>query len=220
MSTIANKITTHILPLLLLLASCTMTPRGGERPTPPPLPAPADSGALICRSGNGTFSTIFRRYATTTHRFSHIGILSYENDTAYIYHSEATEQNDKGNVRRQKATTYLHNMADHAAYRLLLPAHTRHKLLTTVRHYHKTNIPFDFHFDSTDTTSLYCTEMVATALNTALDTTLITPTLHLLGHTLYTIDDILRPEITEEIQTREGGKYESNKEKNKLLKKE
>lgn len=153
-------------------------------------PQQLSSGMLVCRAGNGFFSNYFKKYASKEQKYSHIGIISIEKDTLYVYHSEASELTGIGFVKKEKLTSFLRDIRVYDFFEFNYPDTTKHKIVEIVKKYAANKTPFDLDFDSTNDDRLYCTELIATAVNKALDTTQISPSILVNGRRLYALDDI------------------------------
>lgn len=178
-----------IVLLLCLLSACS----GIDSKKDISLPIVADTTAnalLVCRKGNGFFSTFFRQYASQEQLFSHIGILAFEKDTLYVYHSEASELTGIGKVKREPIGSFLQGIQTYAFYTFHYPDSVKTGILKAVKTYYRQGVPFDINFDSDNDQALYCTELIAAAVNKAIDSTIIQPSLFLGDKHLYSIDDI------------------------------
>ncbi len=148
------------------------------------------TGLLICRLGNGFFSNYFRKYASKEQKYSHIGIISIENDSIYVYHSEASELTGVGHVKREKLSSYLQDIKVFDFFEFNYPDSTKSKILDSIKAYHQKKTPFDLDFNSFNDNALYCTELIATSINKVMDSNEIKPSLLLNKKKLYTLDDI------------------------------
>lgn len=149
-----------------------------------------ENGVLVCRLGNGYFSEYFRKYASKEKRFSHIGIISKENDTLYVYHSEASELTGIGHIKREKLNSFLKDINVYEFFEFNYSDLTKNKILNEIRIYHSKKTPFDLNFNSFNDNELYCSELIASSINRALKTAVISPTLVLNGKKIYALDDI------------------------------
>ena len=155
-----------------------------------PEPKQLKNGHLICRLGNGYFSDYFRIYASKEAKYSHMGIVSIENDTTYVYHSEASELTGIGLVKKEPISLFLKNSKVYDFFELKYPDSIKSKVLKFVKSYHKAKTPFDLDFNSFDDKELYCTELIATSINKAVGKLEIKPNLILKGKKVFALDDI------------------------------
>lgn len=147
-------------------------------------------GVLVCRLGNGYFSDYFRRYASIEKKFSHLGVISKENNVLYVYHSEASELTGVGFVKKETLKSFLKDIKIYEFYEFNYPDSTKNDIMNNVKNYYLSSTPFDLDFDSYNDDALYCTELVAVAINDALDKEVIKPSLMLGGKRLFSLDDI------------------------------
>jgi len=150
-----------------------------------------ENGFLICRLGNGYFSNYFRKYASKEQKYSHIGIISKENDSIYVYHSEASEFTGVGYVKKERLSFFLKEIQIFDFYEFNFPDSTKTNILNSIKGYYERNTPFDLNFNSFNDNELYCTELIATSINNNVsDSIKIIPSLLLNGKKLYSLDDI------------------------------
>lgn len=149
-----------------------------------------DSSDLVCRLGDGFFSNYFKKYASLEKKFSHIGIISKENDSLFVYHSEASEFTGIGFVKRESLTSFLNGIEIFNFYKLNFNDSTNLQIVNQVKQYYSLQVPFDIDFDSSNDKKLYCTELIATSINKTLNDSVIMPTLQLNSRKIFALDDI------------------------------
>ncbi len=148
------------------------------------------SAYLVCRLGNGYFSNLFRLYASKEQKYSHIGILSKENDTVFVYHAEASELTGIGYVKRECIDSFLDGIKTFAFFQLQYPDSVKSQILDKVKSYHATKTAFDADFNNTNDSELYCTELIAVSINHALQRNEVKASLTVKGKHIYLLDDI------------------------------
>ena len=195
-----------LLAVGCLVASACSSPSGGSPSDGLPF-VEVDSmrsGDLVCRLGNGYFSGIFRRFSGESERFSHIGVFHREGDSCFVIHADADELNGVGSVRMESLSEFLRQSHDHQFYRFTTDS-IRCGVDLIAHDYFRQGIPFDNRFDLASNSSLYCTELVAVAINRAThkDST-IAPFSLSESFCYYRIDDILNCGLLETIPG-EGG---------------
>lgn len=154
------------------------------------------SGMLVCRLGNGFFSNYFRKYASAEQKFSHIGILSIENDSVFVYHSEASELTGIGSVRRDEIHVFLKGIKVFEFYEMDYSETEIASIVSEAKKYFRQKTPFDLDFDNSNDDKLYCTELIATAINNILGEDEIQPGIILNDKEIYGLDDIyLHPRV-------------------------
>lgn len=146
--------------------------------------------SLVCRAGNGFFSGFFRRYGSQAQRYSHIGILSIEQGQAFVYHAEASELTGVGSVRREPLSIFLDGIKTYAFYDMPYDSSAKENILDTVKAYHHRHTPFDLNFDNANDKEVYCTELIAVAINKVMKQAVILPSVHLHDRVLYGLDDV------------------------------
>jgi hypothetical protein len=130
------------------------------------------SGQIIVSESGGAMSLLFRLFEEDFHPYLHAGVIAREDDEFYVYHAvgtikpsfaEAPTDRIQGGVRREPLLFYLERQRIAAIYDL--PAGVDPQpLLAYVRHAYASGVPFDPYFDATESEKLYCTELVARAL--------------------------------------------------------
>ncbi len=172
--------------LLLLLVACHYT-------VPPPIDVSGyglHSGDIVCRLGNGFFSKYFKDFASKEQRYSHIGIVEVTQDTIFVLHTEASELTGIGVAKREPLTQFLEGITTFGFYRVDCTAIVRQRIVTKANEYYRHKIPFDMDFNATDDSELYCTELVAKAINYAFDSIVLRPELQLGNKNFYGLDAI------------------------------
>jgi len=128
-----------------------------------PVYALARPGYIILRQGNGMVSDFIARHYSQGHRVSHIGILTGTADTLMVVHAISSMLHTPGGVVCESLDSYIRE-ADRGRIVLLCPAGADSLLLqnTAAAAYamYRRRIPFDSRFDVTDTTAVFCSELV------------------------------------------------------------
>lgn len=163
-----------------------------------------ESGDIICRLGNGYFSGIFRNVSTQDKRYSHAGIIykaGPQEDQVWVIHAEANELTGRGAVLKQPLDSFLLGVRYWSLFRTDAGEQQRTQIAEMALGYHRRGTPFDLRFDLSDTTALYCTELVALCLNTTLRKTLVRPRARVGGRRVFAVDDAYSGAGTREIFT-------------------
>ncbi len=188
-----------LLAMGCLFASACSSPSGGSPSDGLPF-VEADSmrsGDLVCRLGNGYFSGIFRRFSGESERFSHIGVFHREGDSCFVIHADADELSGVGGVRKESLREYLRGAHDHLFARITVDS-IRCGVDSVAYGYFLQNRPFDTRFDLSNDSALYCTELVAVAINkSAQNASLVPPYALREGFCYYRVDDILHCGVVE-----------------------
>ncbi|MDU1890236.1 MAG: YiiX/YebB-like N1pC/P60 family cysteine hydrolase [Dysgonomonas sp.] len=160
------------------------------------LPDDVRSGDIICRLGNGFFSSKFKSYSIEEKLYSHVGIAWLSNDSVFVIHAEASELTGVGHVKREYISDFLNEIKIWGVYRLEESDSISTRIAENANCYYLRNTPFDLEFDAMNDDEVYCTELVANAVNKSLGDSLIKPNLVLGDKSLYTIDGVyLLPRI-------------------------
>ena len=182
-----------LLAVGCLVVSACSSPSGGSPSDGLPF-VEADSmrsGDLVCRLGNGYFSGIFRRFSGDSERFSHIGVFHREGDSCFVIHADADELTGVGSVKRELLSEFLRGSHDHQFYRITVDS-IRSGVDSIALGYSARGVPFDTDFDLSSDSSLYCTELVAVAINRAAQNgAVVSPFSMTNTFRYYRIDDIL-----------------------------
>lgn len=148
------------------------------------------SGVLICRLGNGFFSNYFRNYASKEKKFSHIGIISKENDSLFVYHSEASELTGVGKVKREHLSSFLNGIKVFSFFEFTYHDTVVNNILSEIKSYYLLNTPFDLDFNSLNDNQLYCSELIAVSINKTLKKDVIKPSIIIKNKKIFSLDDI------------------------------
>ncbi len=188
-----------LLAMGCLVASACSSPSGGSPSDGLPF-VEADSmrsGDLVCRLGDSYFSGIFRRFSGDSERFSHIGVFHREGDSCFVIHADADELSGVGGVRKESLREYLRGAHDHLFARITVDS-IRCGVDSVALDYLLQERPFDTRFDLSNDSALYCTELVAVAINKAARDASLVPAYSLReGFSYYRVDDILHCGIVE-----------------------
>lgn len=190
---------TLIILLLLLFLGCK-EPQKQESLRAIPNQNKIENGYIVCRLGNGYFSKHFKKFASQEMIYSHIGIVSKENNDIYVYHSEASELSGVGHVKKETISSFLEDIEIYDFFQLKYPDSTKIKIINKVKTYYSKKTPFDLNFDSYNDNEVYCTELIAISINKALKKEVIKPTLSVYGKKLYALDDIYLNENIKKVE--------------------
>jgi hypothetical protein len=117
----------------------------------------------------------------------------------WVIHAEADELTGRGAVLLQPLDSFLLGVRRWSVFRTAGDSRQRTRIAALALDCHRSGTPFDTRFDLTDTTALYCTELVAKCVNLALSKTLVRPRAHFAGRPVYAVDDAFSGAGTREI---------------------
>ncbi len=148
-----------------------------------------ENGDIIYRHRNGLFSEYFKNTSKKEQLYSHAGIISITGDSVYVIHSEASEFTGIGGVKKESLQTFLNGISTWAVYRLDTIKETRDSVVVNAMGYLNNNVQFDFDFNSSDDTKIYCTELIALSINKTMHRKLIEANGRLGNKIYFAVDD-------------------------------
>lgn len=172
---------------LLFLVSCihdTKTPRVIINQS-------VENGDIVLRREEGFVSTMFSTLASTDGVFSHIGIAVVDSDGEIsVLHCEMEETKEPSSVRIESIDNFLALADTFAVYRLEYPLEVRDEVVNKAMVRNARGARFDFDFNNSTDSLLYCTELVAKSINDALGDSVIQPTTIFLEKPCFSLDDL------------------------------
>ena len=172
---------------LLFLVSCihdTKTPRVIINQS-------VENGDIVLRREEGFVSTMFSTLASTDGVFSHIGIAVVDSDGEIsVLHCEMEETKEPSSVRIESIENFLALADTFAVYRLEYPLEVRDEVVNKAMVRNARGARFDFDFNNSTDSLLYCTELVAKSINDALGDSVIQPTTIFLEKPCFSLDDL------------------------------
>lgn len=150
-----------------------------------------EEGDIVLRAGNDVTSNMLRQLNLKDKRFSHCGIVIADSGTWWVYHSIGSESTPDQVIKKEPLMQYW-NPRDNIAIgyaHLQITTAARKKLLQTADSFYHQQIPFDMQFDLRSDDRMYCTEMVAKALQKSITDNSLRPT-DTLGRQYWAVDNI------------------------------
>jgi hypothetical protein len=123
-------------------------------------------GDLVVRSSQEFTSQFIRALSRTDKRYSHAGIVFYENGYPMIYHLLAGDENPDERLRKDS----LHSFANprknfgFAIYRYNFDSSELKKYNNLIHRWYSQGLLFDYSFDLKTEDKMYCSEMIKKAL--------------------------------------------------------
>ncbi len=124
-------------------------------------------GYIILRQGRGMVSGFIARHYSGGHRVSHSGIIADTGGKQMVVHAISSVLHSPGGVVCEPLEVFVRE-ADRGRIVLLRPAGSDSLLLLkTAREalaMYRRGVPFDSRFDASDTTAVFCNELVSLVL--------------------------------------------------------
>lgn len=157
-----------IMSLIVLLIGCTSPNQQYDKSS---LISQLQQGDIIFRRGTGIVGHAVAA-ADRQGNYSHVGIVVACADGFYVVHAVPHEHDYEGDydrVKCEKIDQFLDRYveANVALYRPKVKEEQRDIAVATALRLLKRGVPFDHDYDLSDTTRLYCTELVEYAYLTA-----------------------------------------------------
>ena len=153
-------------------------------------------GDIICRLGDRLWSQIFKDFSTDDKRFSHIGIIHINNNRITVIHAEGTTKPGKDFVKEEPLDDFLKVARTIGIYRIMNL--DENEISSVAMEY--IGVPFDWKFDLSDASELYCTELLYVILKRLMPTFEFNTTyIKELGKDIIPIDSISNSECFSEV---------------------
>ena len=150
-----------------------------------------ENGDIVLRREDGFVSALFSSYASKAGVFSHIGIVVVDSvGEISVLHCEMEETKEASSVRIESIENFLALADTFAVYRLEYPLEVRDEVVNKAMVRNARGARFDFDFDNSTDSLLYCTELVAKSINDALGDSVIQPTTIFLEKPCFSLDDL------------------------------
>jgi hypothetical protein len=124
------------------------------------------TGDMITRMGTDITSLMLSKINTTDTSYSHCGIVSIENDTAFVYHCIGGEFNPDQKMKRESLYAFTHpeNSKRVGLFSPYFSEQQKVQLITHVKKLYASGLLFDMEFDLTTDNKQYCSEMIAKSI--------------------------------------------------------
>lgn len=123
-------------------------------------------GDLITRVGNDYTSQTIRLLNKRDKTFSHIGLVSIENDSIFIYHALGGEWNPDEKIKRDPLYVFADPYNNNAVgiYRLDISEQCKLNIIKMAKEIAHSGVSFDMDFDLKTDQKMYCAEYIAKSL--------------------------------------------------------
>jgi len=125
-------------------------------------------GDLVVRLNQDPASQFIKNFNRRDKKYSHAGIVLFENGYPFIYHIVNGEENPGEKLRKDSLSWFCNprkNLA-YGIYRYELGENEIKRLKTLIHKWHAKGVQFDHGFDLRTDNKMYCSEMVGKALET------------------------------------------------------
>jgi len=136
-------------------------------------------------------SALFAKVASRGQIFSHIGLIYCTAGDTSVLHCEAVETGEENSLRKESFCNFICEADTFAVYHLDLSDSIAEMIAERALSMCLSGARFDFSFDNSTDSLLYCTEYSAKAVNQIAGDGFISPTLSVNGRSIYSIDDML-----------------------------
>ena len=125
-------------------------------------------GDIVLRKGFGWLSESISRYCPDAVEVSHCGILVLHRGEPHVIHSVSSSASDWDGVQMHALSDFCAQSQRNSLVVVRFNAPDAGQRLSAYAHQKlQQRIPFDHAFDPTDTTALYCSELVWSAIHSA-----------------------------------------------------
>lgn len=150
--------TFFVIVVLALVITCCDSNRSNKIELPQ-----IKEGDIVFRRGNGVASHLIIK-ADAYGQYSHCGIVIIKNDTVYVIHilPHETKDEEKDKIKMESITAFFgeNEARTGLVLRPMIPEELRIKASNTAKSLYEMKILFDHKYNLSDTTKMYCTELV------------------------------------------------------------
>ncbi len=125
-----------------------------------------EGGDIVLKRGIGQVSVLIIKFLGEKVPLSHCGIIIKESEQYFVIHSLAKEYTGIDGVQKTSLTHFLEDASLKDAYfvRHKSSRQVRKQIADKAADYLHQQVPFDYNFDNSDTTTFYCLEFLDHAL--------------------------------------------------------
>jgi hypothetical protein len=141
-------------------------------------------GDLLVRLNYDPASQFIKNFNRVDKKYSHAGLVFFENDKPYIWHILNDENNISGTIKKESLLQFANprNNFSFGIFRYALTNEETKNLKTQVLAWHKKGIEFDNEFSLKSNSKMYCSEMIYKAIKKATGNRITPATTELTGH--------------------------------------
>lgn len=125
-----------------------------------------EDGDLVVRLNTDASSQYLKNFNRHDKKYSHAGIVFFENGHPYIYHIVNGEENPDGKLKRDSLTRFCDPRKNFAfgIFRFKMNASEIKTMSTLIHHWYNEGVRFDSTFNLKTDDRMYCSEMISKAL--------------------------------------------------------
>ena len=126
-------------------------------------------GDIIMRLNTDPSSQLIRNFNRRDKKYSHSGIVLFENGHPYVFHISNGRQKAETKIRKDSLERFCNPMGNSSfgIFRYDFSSKELKNLKTVVHKWRSNGVSFDDRFDLATNTKMYCSEMVAKAAEAA-----------------------------------------------------
>lgn len=126
-------------------------------------------GDLVLRLNQDPLSQFIKNFNREDKKYSHAGIVLFENGKPFVYHILNDEGSRDGKIRQESFPGFCDPMKNYAfgVFRYRLGKEEVKKLKTVIYSWQKNKVLFDYDFNLQTDQRMYCSEMISKAITKA-----------------------------------------------------
>ena len=124
------------------------------------------NGDLIVRLNHDPISLFIKDFNSRDKKYSHAGLVFFENGQPYVYHIINGEENPGEKIKRETVTGFCNPNKNSAfgIFRYKIDSSEVEKLKSVIQKWYKKEVKFDLEFDLLTDQKMYCSEMISKAM--------------------------------------------------------
>lgn len=123
-------------------------------------------GDLILRRGHGWVSDVIASVLKEEYDLSHCGIVATHEGELWVIHSVSNSVSEADGMQAHRLQSFVsQSKRGSVVVTRLCTDRDRSGIATRAKEYLRRKVPFDHHFDLADSTSLFCSELIARILH-------------------------------------------------------
>ena len=147
---------------------------------------------IITRTGNDFTSQSLRSLNQRDKTYSHVGIISRENDSLFVYHALGGEWNPDEKVKREPLLSFVDPYSNNGIgiFRFNMDEDSLGNIIEKAKELYEQGVQFDMQFDLASKDKMYCAEYIYNVLQDGSGGFIKIPTSHINNFKFVGVDDI------------------------------